>query len=72
MRPAPVLAAHRLLLPALIAAGMLCSGQAMAAGTAAGTVIDNAAQVSFDISGTNVVLDSNTVSVIVDDVSSAS
>lgn len=67
MRPAPVHAAHRLLLPALTAAGILCSGQAMAAGTAAGTVIDNAAQVSFDISGTNVVLDSNTVSVTVDE-----
>lgn len=52
---------------ALIAAATLCGSPAMAAGTAAGTVINNAAQVSFDISGTNVTLDSNTVSVTVDE-----
>jgi uncharacterized repeat protein (TIGR01451 family) len=38
-----------------------------AAGTAAGTVIDNTAQVSFDIGGTTLSLNSNTVSITVDE-----
>ena len=38
-----------------------------AAGTPAGTVIDNTAQVSFDIGGTSLSLNSNTVSITVDE-----
>lgn len=47
---------------------MLCVAQpSFAAGTAAGTVIDNTAQVSFDVGGTSLSLDSNTVSITVDE-----
>lgn len=38
-----------------------------AAGTPAGTVIDNTAQVDFDIAGTSVTVNSNTVSITVDE-----
>ena len=40
---------------------------AQAAGTPAGTIIDNTAQVDFEIAGTNVSLNSNTVSITVDE-----
>jgi uncharacterized repeat protein (TIGR01451 family) len=40
---------------------------ACADGTAAGTVIDNTAQVDFDLAGTRISLNSNTVSVLVDE-----
>jgi len=59
--------------PAWMPALLLCATilfqvqPAWAAGTAAGTVIDNTAQVDFDISGTNVTLISNTVSITVDE-----
>ena len=43
----------------------LCSVHAWAAGTPAGTVIDNIATVSFDLAGTNITQDSNLVSVTV-------
>lgn len=39
----------------------------IAAGTPAGTVIDNTAQVDFDIAGTNITVNSNTVSITVDE-----
>jgi uncharacterized repeat protein (TIGR01451 family) len=55
---------------ALIAASgvMLIAAQpALAAGTAAGTVIDNTAQISFDVGGTSQSLNSNTVSITVDE-----
>lgn len=55
---------------AMIAAciAMLFAAQSsLAAGTAAGTVIDNTAQVSFDIGGTSLSLNSNTVSITVDE-----
>ena len=39
----------------------------LAAGTPAGTVIDNTAQVDFDIAGTSVTVNSNTVSITVDE-----
>ncbi len=53
----------------IVAAGvMLCAAQAsLAAGTAAGTVIENTAQVSFDVGGTSLSLNSNTVSITVDE-----
>jgi uncharacterized repeat protein (TIGR01451 family) len=48
--------------------GMLFAAPpSLAAGTAAGTVIDNTAQVSFDIGGTTLSLNSNTVSITVDE-----
>ncbi|MBT8077057.1 MAG: hypothetical protein KJO31_00690 [Gammaproteobacteria bacterium] len=52
-------------LPALIAAALLASPSTFAAGTAAGTVIDNTAQANFDLGGSNFTQDSNTVSVTV-------
>lgn len=39
----------------------------MAAGTPAGTVIDNTAQVAFDVGGTDVTINSNTVSITVEE-----
>ena len=49
-----------------MAAGMvLLAGQALAAGTPAGTVIDNVAEVSFDLAGTPVTLQSNIASITV-------
>ena len=46
---------------------LLAAQSSLAAGTAAGTVIDNTAQVSFDIGGTSQSLNSNTVSITVDE-----
>ena len=46
---------------------MLSSSPVDAAGTAAGTVIDNAAQLSYEIAGTPLSLTSNTVSITVDE-----
>lgn len=56
------------MLALLVCAATLLQGlPASAAGTAAGTVIDNAAQVDFDIGGINVTINSNTVSITVDE-----
>ena len=44
---------------------ILLAGQALAAGTPAGTVIDNVAEVSFDLSGTPITLQSNIASITV-------
>ena len=44
---------------------VLLAGQALAAGTPAGTVIDNVAEVSFDLSGTPITLQSNNASITV-------
>jgi len=44
---------------------LLLAGQALAAGTPAGTVIDNVAEVSFDLSGTQITLQSNNASITV-------
>jgi uncharacterized repeat protein (TIGR01451 family) len=46
---------------------VLISGTASAAGTAAGTVINSAADVSFDVGGNTLALTSNTVTVTVDE-----
>ncbi len=47
---------------------MLAAAEAvLAAGTAAGTVIDNTAVVSFDVGGASISLNSNTVSITVDE-----
>jgi uncharacterized repeat protein (TIGR01451 family) len=46
---------------------MLCSSPVDAAGTAAGTVIDSAAQLSYEIAGAPLSLTSNTVSITVDE-----
>ncbi len=51
----------------MLAAALSLSESAVAAGTPAGTVIDNTAQVQFDVGGTNVTVDSNTVSITVDE-----
>ena len=45
----------------------LASTVAIAAGTPAGTVIDNAATVEFDIGGTTITVNSNTASITVDE-----
>lgn len=50
---------------ALASVFFACSGAAFAAGTAAGTVVDNVATVNFDIGGVNGTLDSNVVSLTV-------
>ena len=44
---------------------VLLAGQALAAGTPAGTVIDNVAEVSFDLAGTPITLQSNIASITV-------
>jgi uncharacterized repeat protein (TIGR01451 family) len=46
---------------------MLSFDTSVAAGTAAGTVIDNTAQVTYDTGGTSISLDSNTASITVDE-----
>ncbi|MDH4046697.1 MAG: hypothetical protein OEW68_00475 [Gammaproteobacteria bacterium] len=51
----------------LTALALLPSQASIAAGTAAGTVIDNTAQLTYDIGGTPLSLNSNTVSVTVDE-----
>ncbi len=59
--------------PAWMLASLLCGAAllpglpAWAAGTAAGTIIDNTAQVDFDIGGTSLTRNSNTVSITVDE-----
>lgn len=50
---------------AMAAVLILLAGQALAAGTPAGTVIDNVAEVSFDLSGTPITLQSNIASITV-------
>jgi uncharacterized repeat protein (TIGR01451 family) len=52
-------------LQAMAAAMVLLAGQALAAGTPAGTVIDNVAEVSFDLAGTQITLQSNIASITV-------
>jgi uncharacterized repeat protein (TIGR01451 family) len=52
-------------LPAAASLLLLLAGQALAAGTPAGTVIDNVAEVSFDLSGTPITLQSNSASITV-------
>jgi uncharacterized repeat protein (TIGR01451 family) len=52
-------------LQAMAAVLILLAGQALAAGTPAGTVIDNVAEVSFDLSGTPITLQSNIASITV-------
>ncbi|MCI0516860.1 MAG: hypothetical protein L0Y45_03405 [Woeseiaceae bacterium] len=52
---------------AAFGAVLLAAQTSFAAGTPAGTVIDNTAQVSFDIGGTSLSLNSNTVSITVDE-----
>jgi uncharacterized repeat protein (TIGR01451 family) len=52
-------------LQAMAAVMALLAGQALAAGTPAGTVIDNVAEVSFDLAGTPVTLQSNIASITV-------
>ncbi len=49
----------------MAAVPILLAGQALAAGTPAGTVIDNVAEVSFDLSGTPITLQSNIASITV-------
>jgi uncharacterized repeat protein (TIGR01451 family) len=52
---------------ATIVAVLLASQSVWAAGTPAGTVIDNTALVSFDVGGTSISLNSNNVSITVDE-----
>lgn len=52
---------------ALLFQAVLISGTAAAAGTAAGTVINNAAEVSFEVGGNTLTLTSNTATVTVDE-----
>ena len=59
--------------PAWMLASLLCGAAllpglpAWAAGTAAGTIIDNTAQVDFDIGGASLTRNSNTVRITVDE-----
>ncbi len=54
--------------PLLLTTAFLATSPCVwAAGTPAGTVIDNAARVDFDIGGTNITVNSNTVSIVVDE-----
>ena len=52
-------------LQAMAVAMVFLAGQALAAGTPAGTVIDNVAEVSFDLAGTPITLQSNIASITV-------
>ena len=51
----------------LVSSLLLFAGNANAAGTPAGTIIDNVAQVSFDLAGSNITLDSTTATLTVDE-----
>ncbi len=63
IRPAPVIVRIRCVL--LLCLGLVFGSPALAAGTAVGTIIENTAELSYELGGTPLTLQSNTTSIAV-------